>query len=228
MKEKLLGWGTLICLAVLTCLLLVHALAIFPGVSAIRWFFVTSALVLGRLDAPAWVQAVGSISAIVGAAWIAGWQASTSRRDAERRERRANTSKLLAIVLIFRRADLVVENAWRALQGNATTWRIAADQVDLVQQALRALPVFEIPSATVVFEVQRADRDLIYISRILQSKIDDVPRAKVIGRGLFTRVQARLRVAVHVCAAEMDKATVKELKLSALQKDDQASTGLDD
>ena len=65
MKEKLIEVGTLLCVAVLTCLLLVHALAIFPGVPAIRWFLVTSAVVLGRLDAPAWVQAVGSVVAIL-------------------------------------------------------------------------------------------------------------------------------------------------------------------
>ncbi|WP_261803369.1 hypothetical protein [Variovorax sp. PAMC26660] len=79
MKEKFLSWGTLLCLAVLTCLLLVHALAIFPGVPAIRWFFVTCAVVLGRLDVPAWVQAVGSVAAIGAAIAIASWQRSEER-----------------------------------------------------------------------------------------------------------------------------------------------------
>lgn len=86
MKEKLIEVGTLLCVAVLTCLLLVHALAIFPGVPAIRWFLVTSAVVLGRLDAPAWVQAVGSVVAILVAVAIP-WQqrreeAKTARRTA--------------------------------------------------------------------------------------------------------------------------------------------------
>ncbi|MDN8617815.1 hypothetical protein [Variovorax ginsengisoli] len=67
MKERFATIGTLVCLTVLTGLTLVFALAIFPGTEAIRWFFVTSAMVLARLDAPAWVQAIGSIAAIAGA-----------------------------------------------------------------------------------------------------------------------------------------------------------------
>lgn len=87
MKEKFLSWGTLLCLAVLTCLLLVHALAIFPGVPAMRWFFVTSAVVLGRLDAPAWVQAIFSIVAIFTAIGIAMWQRHSEKQIAQRTSR---------------------------------------------------------------------------------------------------------------------------------------------
>ena len=65
MKEKLVTTGTLVCLVVLSSLLVTYALVIFPGVPAIRWFLVTSAVVLGRLDFPAWVQAVGSVAAIL-------------------------------------------------------------------------------------------------------------------------------------------------------------------
>lgn len=82
MKEKLVTVGTLVCLFVLTCLLLVHALAIFPGVPAIRWFFVTTAVAVGRLDAPAWVQAVGSIVAIFAAIGIAMWQRHSDKKVA--------------------------------------------------------------------------------------------------------------------------------------------------
>lgn len=74
MKERLLSWGALLCLFVLTCLMLGYALVIYPGGPAIRWFLATSAVVLGRLDAPAWVQAIGSVAAIVAAIAIASWQ----------------------------------------------------------------------------------------------------------------------------------------------------------
>ncbi|SFQ41151.1 hypothetical protein [Variovorax sp. 770b2] len=85
MKEKLLSWGTLICLAVLTCLLLVQTLAIYPGVPAIRWFFATAAVAIARSDGPAWVQAVGSIVAIAAAIGIAMWQ----RQGDQAKEKRA-------------------------------------------------------------------------------------------------------------------------------------------
>jgi hypothetical protein len=94
MKEKFLSWGTLLCLAVLTCLLLMHTLAIFPGVPAIRWFFVATAVAIARADGPAWVQAVGSIVAIVAAIGIAMWQ----RHNDQAKEKRAVRARDKTIV----------------------------------------------------------------------------------------------------------------------------------
>ena len=77
----------MLCLAVLTGLLLVHALAIFPGAPAIRWFFRSSAVVLGRLDAPAWVQAIFSVVAIFAAIGIALWQRRSEKASAQQTAR---------------------------------------------------------------------------------------------------------------------------------------------
>lgn len=94
MKERLLSWGTLLCLVVLTCLLLVHTLAIYPGEAAVRWFFVTAAVAIARSDGPSWVQAVGSIVAIAAAIWIAMWQ----RRQDHAKEKRAARARDRTIV----------------------------------------------------------------------------------------------------------------------------------
>ncbi|WP_395351022.1 hypothetical protein [Variovorax sp. UC122_21] len=102
MKERLLSWGTLLCLVVLTCLLLVHALAIFPGVLAMRWFFVTTAAVLGRLDAPAWVQAVGSILAIVAAAFFVRYQHSLERQRDTENDKSARMRRYLVLAELAR------------------------------------------------------------------------------------------------------------------------------
>lgn len=89
MKAKLLSGGTLICLAVLACLFLVNALSIYPGVDAMRWFFRTSAVVLSRLDAPAWAQAGTAAVAIAAGAIAVVWQqrqqADAMRMDQIRR-----------------------------------------------------------------------------------------------------------------------------------------------
>lgn len=82
MKERFVSTGAFLCLAVLTCLLLMYALAIFPGIPGIRWFFKTSVAVLGRLDAPAWVQAVGSVVAIFASGGIAWWQLRATNASA--------------------------------------------------------------------------------------------------------------------------------------------------
>ncbi|OAK66074.1 hypothetical protein A3K87_09930 [Variovorax paradoxus] len=204
MKEKLVTVGTLVCLFVLTCLLLIHALAIFPGVTAIRWFFVTSAVVLGRLDAPAWVQAVGSIVAIAAAGGTAVWQTYAARRDASARDRKATSEKAMAIFYILRRAELVAQNAQRALHINGPAVDLAADQLEFVQEALRGLPIFEIPSAKLVFFLQRTDRDLLYILRIVRLKLEGSGRAKPVGSGLFQRIVRRLRTGMRECVDLID------------------------
>ncbi|MDR6453936.1 hypothetical protein [Variovorax paradoxus] len=105
MKEKLTTVGTLACLVLLTCLLLVHALAIFPGGAAIRWFFVAFATMIARLDAPAWVQAIGSIVAILAAIGIAMWQRQSDHRKDREREHAAAT--ITAITLHTMLAPIV-------------------------------------------------------------------------------------------------------------------------
>jgi hypothetical protein len=217
MKEKLVTAGTLVCLVVLLCLLLMYALAIFPGVPAIRWFFVTSAIVLGRLDAPAWVQAVGSIVAIAAAGGTAIWQTSAARREATARERKAATERAMAIFYILRRAELVAKNAQRALHSRGPTVELAADQVEFVQESLRSLPVFEIPSAKLVFLLQRTDRDLLYILRIIRSKIDGFARAKPVGPGLFQRILRRLRAGMRECAELVDPKLVSGFDLHEIE-----------
>lgn len=102
MKERLVSIGTFLCVALLTALLLVHALAIFPGTPAMRWFFASSATVLSRLDAPAWVQAVGSILAIVAAAFFVKYQHSLElQRDAEN-DKKARMRRYLVLAELVR------------------------------------------------------------------------------------------------------------------------------
>jgi hypothetical protein len=61
------------------CVVLIAAaiLAIVPGWPAVCGW-------LSKAEAPAWVQAIGSIGAIFGAAWIAGYQERSRARDARK------------------------------------------------------------------------------------------------------------------------------------------------
>lgn len=86
MKKELGTTGALIGATVLACLFGGLALAIYPGWPAIgRW--------AERADAPAWVQAVGSVAAILAAVGIAAWQRHSERTQ----QRRADTAAALVI-----------------------------------------------------------------------------------------------------------------------------------
>ncbi|WP_447746877.1 hypothetical protein [Variovorax boronicumulans] len=216
--DKFAAVGTFVGIAVLALMLLIHALAVFPGVSAIRWFFQGTATVLGRLDAPAWVQAIGSILAIVAAGAIAGWQARESRLEARRNRKRSDTDRALAVSYLLRRAILVVENTQNAIGSKSRgSMNLAREQVEMVQQALRALPVFEIPSPRLVFDLQRVDRDLLYVLRLLAEVIEPEPGKKErTGRALFVRVHRRLREAMYACVTIMDPESVGQAHLTGI------------
>ncbi|MBB4225177.1 hypothetical protein [Variovorax guangxiensis] len=204
MKEKIVSVGTLLCLLVLTCLLLIHALAIFPGIASIRWFFTAVSAVLGRLDAPAWVQAIGSIGAILAAAAIAGWQARSARIQQQRSRREDTAARAAALREIVRRAIIAINNADRLIQPGPISVALAIDQAELVQEAIRKIPVFEIPTPQLVFLIHRVDRDLHLLKQALlrftgapvtAARIDST-KARI--SGILTRTRAARRECVEV------------------------------
>lgn len=219
MRKEIGMPGALVGMIVLSCLFGGLALAIYPGWPAIGTWFEKS-------DAPAWVQAVGSILAIFAAGSIAAWQASSSRRDAEKVRKETETARALAIDFILRRAKLVVSNAERAvISASSSTMKLACEQVEMVQQALRALPVFEIPSPRLVFDLQRLDRDLLYVLRVLgdAGKPDGRRRS---GKAIFDRVQRRIDEARYAAVIICDKDAMRTVNLTGMGSliDDEEST----
>ncbi|MDM0054064.1 hypothetical protein [Variovorax fucosicus] len=208
MQKELGTAGAAVGAFALACLFGGLTLAIYPGWPAIgSW--------LNRTDAPAWVQAVGSILAIAGAAYIAAWQANATRRDTETNRRRSETERALAISFILRRAELVVGNAARAVTtGSNRSMNLAYDQVEMVQAALRALPVFEIPSPRLVFDLQRTDRDFLYILRLIEEKIERNDSRH--GGALFKRVLRRLAHAQFACVSVVDHSLTKDMNLTGI------------
>lgn len=149
-----------------------------------------------------WVQAVGSIAAILAAGAIASWQASASKREFVERRYEADKGKALAIKYILRRVELIVQNAERSLSVDAGARQLAADQAVFIQGALRALPMFEVPSAELVFQLQRVDRDLFYVLAMLNRFAErEALGRKMNSKGLIRRIHRRTAEAVAACDA---------------------------
>ncbi|MBB3637163.1 hypothetical protein [Variovorax atrisoli] len=209
MKERLLNWGTLLSLVVLTCLLLVHALAIFPGVTAIRWFFVTSAAVFGRLDAPTWVQAVGSLVAIgVAIAVPAGQFKRESLRRS--REKAADRARLVGVhVAIAERAmsALVRAEAHVArtvgFQEDWSSTTPLVDEADLEVVRLSQLPFQDLPSYEEVrtaYNLLDALREASAEMRQLAKRRDAVFSVSMVERQAFTFALGKVQISYGVLA----------------------------
>jgi hypothetical protein len=154
MKEKFLSWGTLLCLGVLTSLFLVHALAIFPGVPAIRWFFRESAHVLVRLDAPAWAQAGTAAIAIVAGAVAVAWQ--QRQRAEEERCDQIRRFKILSGALFNCRID--IEYLQHCVQFAGVPADRECDDIASQLEALRTISPFDYPNWPAFHAVESATR----------------------------------------------------------------------
>jgi len=84
------------------------------------------------IDWPAWVQAVGSVLAIVAAILIALWQQTASRRELAARDHREKIARHVRANRIFGRFDRIISkqlDAAQALRRNCRSGPITAMQI---------------------------------------------------------------------------------------------------
>lgn len=175
MKERFATVGTLVCLTVLTCLTLVFALAIFPGTDAIRWFFATCAVVISRLDAPAWVQAIAAAIAIVAGAVGLYWQAGQQHRLEAARITNEEVRRLRIMwsAVVDLRIRLKASTGLE-LGPFQTDW----DRVDEAVRLLREVPLFEVPDWRVAFATTQALDSYAYLRRQVPFRGANMPSAQ--------------------------------------------------
>jgi hypothetical protein len=124
---------------------------------------------LSKDSAPAWIQAIGSILAIVAAAWIAKQQNVHARKLEEYKQAKVDKQKLEVIMALMARSHRLAIDVCKAYESN--------DQEDIDQispplmadthHALMALPVFDIPE-------WQLSLDVLMISRALASLREQV------------------------------------------------------
>lgn len=109
-------------------------------------------------DWPAWVQAVGSIAAIMAAVWIAQWQAGRERRD--RLEDRREIRKAVA-GLARRMANIVDDYANTLINSPEYVAHEGIDASDLllIDAALERFDPSELVSAEGVLALEKIRRD---------------------------------------------------------------------
>lgn len=101
MKDRFSSPGTAAALWVLVGLVLIHLVLSILMRPEAAIFLTKVASVASRGDAPAWVQAVGSIVAIFAAIGVAMWQRKASNREAEVRARAAANITAVSLLSIL-------------------------------------------------------------------------------------------------------------------------------
>lgn len=135
-------------------------LYIFFGWSKLAGFLVHPATA-------AWVQAIGSIAAILAAAAIARWQTTQGEKTASEQRRVAERGRLLAIEAVFSRALQATQVVILVVERNKPTlWELAADDVASAKAVIDRVPAFDVPFPHLVSHLQLSHR---YLSQIAEA-----------------------------------------------------------
>lgn len=125
-------------------------------------------------DAPAWVQAVGSIVAIFAAALIAAWQNGRSERNERRKIHQQSYARLKVILSILKRIDFIYGLiANKHEQPRNKVWSLYQNEVVRLREIIAKLPMFEIGDPDLVLAVTNSDLGLSLVFQMMEGWMDD-------------------------------------------------------
>lgn len=155
MREELGTVGATVGAATLSVLFGGLVLAVYPGwISVGNW--------LAGDSAAAWVQAVGSVVAIIAAAAIAAYQVGHARRLEEDRRKINEIQRLSVVTALMARSYGLAKDVVTAFR-EPSDYHISVVDAPLMRdtvETLRALPLFEIPSGMAAIDVRSTARYL--------------------------------------------------------------------
>lgn len=118
----------------------------------------------------AWVQAIGSVIAIVAAAAIAGWQSHRSERAENERRRLDQVGKFFALQGILIHADACFHLALSQLQEKfeLLAWRQLEAEVTQIRSVLSNVPILELPGIYTAPRIALVEQNLRALSSFCQ------------------------------------------------------------
>lgn len=138
MKKGEMRWQDWLWLCFAGAMGLMAVLAIVPGYSTIGAWMAKDA-------APAWVQAVGSVLAIVASSGVAGWQMHKTQADNRSLRRREFRTKISAVFIVLGHARHAVGLCRKDLEKHKRIQAIPLNEIERVGAVIDALPMFEMP-----------------------------------------------------------------------------------
>ncbi|MFB4371431.1 MULTISPECIES: hypothetical protein [unclassified Pseudomonas] len=117
---------------------------------------------LANSSAPAWIQAIGSVFAIVAAAWIAQRQTTNARKLEDYKQAKSEKQKLEVIMALMARSHGLALDICKAYesQEQSDIDQISPHLMEDTHNALMALPVFDIPEWQLSLDVLMVSRAL--------------------------------------------------------------------
>lgn len=151
------------------------------------WVFVIAAVLipigllkgLSASDWASWVQAIGSISAILGAFWLTELQVLASRRLDGERELREELRKSLLIRVVAQEAREACEMMADAFE-EPTPYHVphTARRLANLEKIIRDLPMFDMPNQVLALAALRTPDALRLLSENVQTYLEEMEKAQ--------------------------------------------------
>lgn len=207
-------WAVFLGAGVVVCLLLLIALTAFGG-----WAWVASFLESG---APAWIQAIGSVAAIVAALAVVQRQHSLEllrKRDAERMEQ---VRRLRTLRVVFYSAAKSCESVARSIGRPHTHWPTEGAQLREVRGRLLSLDPMQIPLSKLVLVIEECLDRLQLCAKLTEELA--IPRPKRVEDAVRTSLMG----AARECWLGLYEATGAEAKLARREDIESDASVFDD
>lgn len=149
MRDELGMVGATVGAATLSALFGGLALAIYPGWDTVGQWLTSDSV-------PAWVQAIGSVVAIIAATGVAAYQVNHARLLEEDRRKASEIQRLSVVTALMARSYGLAKDVVTAFN-EPSDYHFSVVDAPLMRdtvETLRSLPLFEIPSGMAAIDVR--------------------------------------------------------------------------
>lgn len=169
MRDELGMVGATVGAATLSALFGGLALAIYPGWDTVGQWLTSDSV-------PAWVQAVGSVVAIIAATGVAAYQVNHARLLEEDRRKASEIQRLSVVTALMARSYGLAKDVVTAFH-EPSDYHFSVVDAPLMRdtvETLRSLPLFEIPSGMAAIDVRSTARYLTLLADNWDSLVESV------------------------------------------------------
>ena len=132
----------------------------------------------------AWVQAAGSILAIVAAFLISFLQHRSTLKVLQKQRREANAGRLDVLFELAEQARTLIEKANAGIQGNVASYferELDSNDLQGLHEAFASIALHDLPTANSVFAILRLKEVTRQMPSLIQQAVDELTKHGAVG-----------------------------------------------
>ncbi len=128
---------------------------------------------LSKSDWAAWVQAIGSVGAILVAVWVVQYQHQQNIAHQKENERQALRGQLNVLRFVFLTVFSICESCARKVGKNHVVWEVEAKSLEEVRHMLLRIPVSDVPDAALIMRIHDVADSLLRLDIVVLQLMEE-------------------------------------------------------